>query len=403
MPKIKLTQPFVATASCPTGKQKIDHFDTEVPGLLLKVMPTGKRTYYVRYKDPHGKMKERRLHDASVVSLEDARQQAKQTLSKIELGQDPFAEKMLKREVPTLNTFIHDTYLPYIKAAKKSWQLDEAQLRLHVQPCIGKLYMDEITSQHINGLFIAHSKIHKPASTNRMLNVLHRLFVCAIDWETPGVKQNPAAKIRKLKENNQRDRYLSENELRSLWKVLDELESTVHANLFKMLILTGARRNEAAECKWCDIDLIQKQWRIPNNKSGKVRYVPLSDYAVGLLKTIEKFAGCDYVFPNPETLKPYVNLFHAWDAIRKDAGIPDVRIHDLRHTHASYLVNNGTPIYEVKELLGHSNVATTQRYAHLSNSTLLRATNMVASYVDQTLATIPGEIQSGNLLIESRA
>nr|WP_163503604.1 site-specific integrase [Halomonas socia] len=388
MPKTKLTQPFVDSASCPTGKQKIDYFDTDIPGLLLKAMPTGKRTYYVRYKDPHGKMKERRLHDASVVSLGDARQQAKQVLSKIELGQDPFAEKRLKREVPTLNAFIHDTYLPYLKAAKKSWQLDEAQLRLHVQPSIGKLYMDDIKFHHVNQLFIAHNKVHKPASTNRMLNVLHRLFVCAMDWETPGVSQNPVSKIKKLKENNQRDRYLSEEELSKLWKVLDDLSCTVHGYLFKFLILTGARKNEVTKCRWCDIEIQGKQWRIPENKSGKVRYVPLSEHAIGILQSIDRHASCDYVFPNPETMKPYINLFHAWNSIRQDAGIPDVRIHDLRHSYASYLVNNGTPIYEVKELLGHSNVSTTQRYAHLSNVKLLNSTNIVGNYVHQATAIV---------------
>lgn len=109
--------------------------------------------------------------------------------------------------------------------------------------------------------------------------------------------------------------------------------------------------------------------------------VPLSTGAIQLLRNVDRVPGVDYIFFNPATMQPYVNIFHAWNRVRKDAGIKDVRLHDLRHSYASFLVNQGRSIYEVQKILGHSNVKTTQRYAHLSNDTLLAATNSVSDYV----------------------
>lgn len=387
MPKIKLTQPFVATASCPTGKQKVDYFDTEVSGLLLKVMPTGKRSYYLRFKDSHSRSCERSMGlDARVVSISEARQQAKHHLAELMLGRDPFTAKQTRRETPTLNEFIITTYLPHIQVRKKSWKVDETAFRLHIQPTLGKLYMDDITRQEVNNLVNAHAKAYKPASTNRMLNVLHRLFACALDWQIPGVTENPAARVKKLKENNQRDRYLSKEELRALWAELDASESTYITSIIKFLILTGARKSEAVNATWNDINFHKCQWTIRENKSGKTRHVPLSDLAIDTLIQVERIPGCDYIFPNPKTLMPYNNLFHTWKKIREAAGIPDVRIHDLRHSYASFLVNNGMPIYDVSDILGHSNVATTKRYAHLSNEKLLVSANTAGNYIKDAIA-----------------
>jgi len=148
-----------------------------------------------------------------------------------------------------------------------------------------------------------------------------------------------------------------------------------------MLLYTGARRNEVLAARWSDIDFASHQWRIEFNKSGKTRYVPLSAGAESLLHSIDQVPGVDHIFFNPDTMLPYVNIFHAWNRVRKAAGIQDVRTHDLRHSHASFLVNKGRPIYEVQKILGHSNVKTTERYAHLSNDTLLAATNVVSDYV----------------------
>ena len=134
--------------------------------------------------------------------------------------------------------------------------------------------------------------------------------------------------------------------------------------------------------RWQDLDLAQRLWRIEFNKTGKTRHVPLSQGALSLLAKLPRKEDNDYLFPNPKTGKPFVSIFHSWDTARQKAGLKDVRIHDLRHSFASYVINQGHSLYEVQKLLGHTQVKTTQRYAHLSHDSLLNA-------ADSAMASVP--------------
>ena len=114
------------------------------------------------------------------------------------------------------------------------------------------------------------------------------------------------------------------------------------------------------------------------SKSGKSRHVPLSKAAIEILSQLPRWDGCPYVIPNPDTLLPFVQLHRSWDNARKAAGLPEVRMHDLRHSMASNMVNSGRSLYEVAKVLGHSQLKTSQRYAHLSQETLLAAVDAAA-------------------------
>jgi integrase len=129
------------------------------------------------------------------------------------------------------------------------------------------------------------------------------------------------------------------------------------------------------DARWEDFDLGRRAWRIPITKSGRARHVPLSDGALTLLATMPRKSDCEWAFANPETGKPYVSIFCAWNTARKSIGLSDLRMHDLRHSFASLLINSGRTLYEVQHILGHTQVKTTQRYAHLSQDTLLAAAN----------------------------
>ena len=164
-----------------------------------------------------------------------------------------------------------------------------------------------------------------------------------------------------------------------------------------MLILTGARKREVLDARWEDFDFERRHWRIHTTKLGKPRFVPMSDGVVSLLESLPRF-DCEWVFANPKTLKPYVSIFCSWNTARTKAGLADVRIHDLRHSYASFLVNAGRSLYEVQRLLGHTQIKTTQRYAHLSHDTLLDATNSVNTtlagmFVPMVSASPVGQVQ----------
>jgi integrase len=164
-----------------------------------------------------------------------------------------------------------------------------------------------------------------------------------------------------------------------------------------MLILTGARKREVLDCKWEEFDLARKQWRISVTKAGKPRYVPLSDGVIQMLATMPH-GDSAWVFANPKTRKPYKTIFHSWDTARIQAGLADVRIHDLRHSFASFLVNAGRSLYEVQKILGHTQIKTTQRYAHLSQDTLIEAANSVPFVMTVPMVTAVSTNAPGSLL-----
>ena len=143
------------------------------------------------------------------------------------------------------------------------------------------------------------------------------------------------------------------------------------------------------DARWEDFDLDRQQWRIPVTKAGKPRHVPLSNGVLQLLASVPRDNDCPWVFANPNTHKPYRSFFYSWNTARKQAGLSDVRIHDLRHSFASFLVNAGRSLYEVQKILGHTQVKTTQRYAHLSQDTLIDAANAAMNVMGNAFASVP--------------
>lgn len=389
MPKITLTTQLVKATLCSPDKAKLDLFDSNCKGLLLETRRTGGKTYSFRYQDERGKTRQLKLADAADVTLTQARVLADKRRNQIAMGEDLLASKALLKMVPTLSAFIHDQYLPYVKIYKRSWITDEGLLRNHVAPLLGKRYLDEITKQDVTKLITDQRKTHAPGSCNRLLILLRYVFNLALKWEVAGVKSNPTAGYPLMEENNKKERYLSKEEAAALYAKLGQSENQMLQFIVPMLILTGARKREVLDAKWEDFELDRQSWRIPISKSGKARHVPLSDGAVMLLNAMPRNPKCPWAFANPKTLLPYVSIFCSWNTVRKQAGLPDVRIHDLRHSFASFLVNAGRSLYEVQKILGHTQIKTTQRYAHLSQDSLISAANEASKYMPTIAFTVP--------------
>lgn len=389
MAHILLNPQVIKTAVCPAGKKKIDFFDTECKGLMLEVRISGGKTFSLRYQDERGKTRQLRLADAADVTLTQARTLADKRRNQIAMGEDPSERKALLKQVPTLSAFIQERYLPYVKGYKRSWHTDEGLLRNHVVPQWGRRYIDEITKQDVIALITRHRETHAPGSCNRLLILLRYLFNLALKWEVAGVKSNPTAGFPLMEENNKCERYLSKEEAATLYQALLQSDNGMLKYIVPMLILTGARKREVLDAKWEDFDLERQAWRIPVSKSGKKRHVPLSEGAVALLQSIPVVKGCPYPFANPKTQKPFVSIFCSWNTARTLAGLPDVRIHDLRHSFASFLVNAGRSLYEVQKILGHTQIKTTQRYAHLSQDALVAAANEASNVMNLLAPAVP--------------
>jgi len=375
-----LKQNEVNKMECPKGKEKLKIHDQKCRGLILEVRPTGIKTYFMRYKTLRGRYKQIKLGRATDLSVNQARKLGHKILGDVAMGKDPQQEKKVLQNVPTFEEFVWHEYLPYIESYKKSWKTDVILLRNHLIPKFGGMHMDQIKRDHIISL---HQQClladYKPATANRLVILLRYIFNLALKWDTAGVRTNPTKEVSLAEENNQRDRYLDKNELDRLCKALKESENPLLEPIILMLLLTGARKSEVLKAKWHNFDFERRTWQIPgtDTKTGKTRTIPLSDSALEVLDKIKYVDGCPYVFPNPETQKPFTSIFRSWDTARKKAGLGEVRIHDLRHSFSSFLINSGRSIYEVSELLGHTQIKTTMRYAHLANQTLLDAVNSV--------------------------
>ena len=390
VPKINLTQSIVLDYKCPAGKKKIDLFDQKVQGLTLEVRCSGGRTYYLRHTNKRGITKLLKLGTAADLSLQQVRQLAQEKRTQIALGFDPSEDKITKRSVPTFAQFIDEQYLPHVKTYKRSWETDVSLLKTHLLPRFSKRYLDQITRQDIVKMHHERKASGAAAgSANRLVVMMRFIFNLALRWEVPGVKENPTKNVPLMPENNKRERYLSSDEARVLYESVCKSENQMLKFIVPMLILTGARKREVLDAKWEDFDLDRRLWRIPTTKLGKPRHVPISDGVLSLLGSLARVHTVAHVFANPATGKPYVTIFASWNTARIRAGMPEVRIHDLRHSFASLLINAGRSLYEVQKILGHTQVKTTQRYAHLAPQTLLDASNAATLAVGAVMGVTP--------------
>ncbi len=146
-----------------------------------------------------------------------------------------------------------------------------------------------------------------------------------------------------------------------------------------LLFLTGARKSELLKARWSDIDLEKRTWTLNMTKNGRGRHVPLSQAAMDIISQLPRYPDCPWLLPNPQTLLPFTDIKRSFREAPKLAGLDDVHIHDLRHSYASALVGSGVDLYTVGKLLGHVNVASTARYAHLANDTLMAAAEVGAA------------------------
>lgn len=381
MPKVHLTPSFVRSAACPLDQAKITFFDEVHTGLMLEVRPTGRKTFYQRYIDPRGNERQLKIGPADVITVEQARRKGRQIKADAILGPDPRDKRQEIRSSTTFASFIRDRYLPHVREYKRSWKTDETLLRLHIVPVIGHLYLDEVNEEHVAELIkIVRKKGYAITSANRVLVICRYAFNLALKWKLPGLTTNPTAPL-PLGPKSHMERYLSAEETRRLLESIHEDENQVAAKAILLLLLTGARRNEVTQARWDYVNLRQSTLLVPISKSGKPRKITLSDQAIALLKSIKRTRGNPYIFPSPITGRPCASIFYPWQRIRKRAGLADVRLHDLRHSFASFLVNAGVSIYSVQRLLGHAYIETTQRYAHLSSDTLKDAAEVASAFV----------------------
>lgn len=389
MPKVTIDSTLALTATCPPGRNKIDYFDQACIGLVMEVRARG-GTYAYRFRDDHGRQRQVKIANVGDITPSEARKIAQRLKSQAITGRNPAQERKDKRRIPTVAE-LSVRYLDYARTYKRSHDIDERYLRIHLLPRYGRRHLDELDQTEIMDWLA--SKVaggYAQATVNRWQVILSHMLRMSKKWglwDGP----NPLEGVKQKECNNAIERYLSPAETARLKRAVDRSPNTQLKHIVALLLLTGCRKRELLDSQWSHFDLERKVWRIPTSKSGRARHVPLSEQALAVLNAVPRFPDCPWVLPNPRTRKPFTSVFHSWDRARREAHLPDFRMHDARHTHASQLVNSGQSLYIVSSVLGHAQMKSSQRYAHLDSAVLLNAVNAAAevsgtAWADDTAA-----------------
>ena len=323
-----------------------------------------------------------------------ARNEALLIIAALRQGLDPALERAKLRGMPTVaefaEGFLRENY-PGVKASTLANY--EGTYRNHVKVSLGKFKLDKLTTTDVAGI---HRKMRAtPRAANHVVDFIGSLYKQARVQKIVPPDCNPCAGIRRWKIEH-RERLLSREEVFRLGQVLQDAEAAGLAGPFavaaiRLLLVTGRRRNEILTLKWSDLDFERKLMRLQDTKTGAKTF-GLNPAAQDVLSEVPRVEGNPYVIVGDRPGHHLVNLQKPWKRIRKAAGLDDVRIHDLRHTFASYLASGGASLLVIGKLLGHTQAQTTARYAHLANDPLNEANDNVGNLLEGIMSGREAEV-----------
>lgn len=365
--------------------------DADVRGFACKIAPTGRRTYLLFYRTQEGHQRRPTIGVHGTVTVDQARAIAKTWLADVIRGRDPSRERQLARRSTTMAELGRRFLEEYSAVHKKpsSYKEDKRILRKHLNPQLGTQKAASITRADIHKL--QHRLRSTPYEANRVLAILSKMFNLAEAWGLRPDGSNPVRHVRRFKEQK-RSRFLNHDELSRVGSVLKQVEAdgtvspgVVHA--VKLLALTGCRVSEILELQWTWIDREAGIIRLPDAKTG-ARSVPLGDAAIAVLDAIPVSESPWVILNGSKSgnlAKP--TLEHAWARIRSRAGLPDVRLHDFRHTVGTYGGQSGLNAFAIRDLLGHKTLAMTDRYVERDVAPMKQAANVISERIARHLQT----------------
>ena len=356
------------------GKDTV-FWDSELSGFGVRVYPSGSKYYVVQTRADGKAAKRVTVGRHGIVTAEEARRRAALIIARIKAGEEPAPEPLAVTlaDSPTVGD-LAKVYLDE-HVAVRCKPTTAAMYRLivgkHLLPTLGKTPV--LAVDHARVTELHHSLRATPVMANQVVGTLSRIWNAAENRGLVLEASNPCRLVVKNRERR-RERFLSEEEFRRLGRLLAEAETrkgvSVHAvAAIRLLLLTGCRRNEILTLRWRDVDFEARELNLVDSKTG-ARTVPLSPEAVEVLLNIPRVGGNPYVIPGKIRGRHLRNLNDPWSLIRKRAGIEDMRLHDCRHSFASRALALGEGLPMIGRLLGHAQVETTARYAHLARDSV---------------------------------
>jgi len=397
MPTAKLTKRVVdRTEGSPTGDRWV--WDTELHGLGLKVTPNGRRIFFLKYRVP-GNRRTRKytIGPYGPLTVDQARTEARRLLGDVATGIDPARERAREREAPLLA----DALRRYLKDHAGTWRPRtqheyDRQAEQLIIPALGTSRVEEVTRADIATFLRRFEK--RPILGNRVLALLSAFFTWALRAGLRSDEINPAKYLPRHAERN-RTRFLSAEEIGRLGATVTAAQAGTWTDAegkpldrapwqsvaaITLLLFTGCRRSEILNLRWSEVDLERGLLLLRDTKAGEsVR--PISPATRAVLEQLPKGKPEARVLPGTggrrHEIKP------AWTEIRRVAKLPDVRLHDLRHTVASRSQHAGHSLLVTGSLLGHRNLATTKKYAHLIPEPVQQAADRVSRELKALLAS----------------
>lgn len=390
--KFRFTQREIDRLSpCPADSKSkaYECSDTEVTGLRISVNKAGRKFWFWRYTF-EGRKRAAKVGEYPATDLAAARKRACEMRALLDLGKDVQAEKDELKRLPTLAEFAAQEYMPLARQTKRSHRDDAHRLKNHLLPRFGHKKLSEITTREVQAFVGEVAKSHSPATANRLLSLIARMLKLATLWGI--IEKNPCVGIAKFREQRARERFLTAAEIARLLQAMEGDPHPYGTAAIKFLLLTGLRRNEALWAKWSQVDLERGLLHLPMTKSGKSRHIVLSAQARTLLEGLPSRGISQWVFPgkNRAADRPVYNIDKCLQRLLEKANLERMRVHDLRHTYASVMAQNGVSLFVIQSALGHSTPVMTMRYAHLCDAALRDATDVVGNIVDRATRVAPG-------------
>ncbi|MBJ7579363.1 tyrosine-type recombinase/integrase [Devosia sp. MC532] len=383
-----------------------DYFlwDTDLKGFGLKVSAGGRKSYVCKYRVGRGRAAPTRRvtigAHGSPWTPDAAREEARRILGLAANGRDPAGEKQRSRTELTVSELC-ELYIEKGIGSKKASTIatDKGRIERHIVPLIGKLKLSQVTKSVVKTLLedIAKGKSADDVKTgtrgraivtggkgtaSRTVGLLGGIFTFA--GELGLVDTNPVHGVKRYRDNKNQ-RFLTHEEFFLLGRALKQVETTAHpyaVAIIRLLALTGTRKGEIEMLKWSEVDLVTGYLHLADSKTG-AKSLPLNDGALTILQQLPKTNG--YVFPATVGTGHYSGTPKVWRQVRDAAGLPNLRLHDLRHSFASVAVSQGTSLPIIGGLLGHSEPSTTNRYAHLHNDPVKAASQAVSDAIANSI------------------
>jgi integrase len=368
-------------------------WDSELAGFGVRVQRGGARTFILKYR--FGKGREAPLRKLTIGrhgpwTADEARTKAKQLLGEVAHGKDPAGTKAAARAAPTVADLAQRFLSEHVELKRKASTAAEYRRLLDkvVLPALGKKRVADVTRQDVARLH--HKRRETPVEANRAIAVLSTMLNMAEGWGERPDGSNPCRHTEKYPQRP-RERFLSAEEMARLGDVLAGYDGSPYVTAaIKLLIFSGARLGEILGLQWQWLDFELGEARLPDSKTGP-KTLHLPPPALAVLAELPRVEGNPHVIVGRFAGAARVDLEKPWRAIRKAAGLADVRLHDLRHSFASVAAAGGMGLPIIGKMLGHTQAQTTQRYAHLASDPVKAAAASVAAKIAAAMRSGTGD------------